>query len=270
MALRFCATGHIQQVIGDLRGFSQPTACRCINKVCRALAGLLHEFVQFPSTRREQLVNIQQFYNIAGFPGVAAGIDGTHIEIICPTRQYGEIFRNRKGYFSINVLVAVDARGKILFIDVRHPGRVHDSTCFDRSALKVMFEEHLVEGLLIGDNGYANYTYLLTPFVIKTCEEEVLYNDCHIATRNCVERFFGRWKKKFGCLKTCRHNHIDNTISIVCASAVLWNIHINLNHSNDHDIQNLIIEDEAMAIPPLPGMSGLQYRLAFVREHFTL
>ncbi|KAJ8677822.1 hypothetical protein QAD02_013609 [Eretmocerus hayati] len=270
MALRFLATGDIQQVIGDLRGFSQSTACRCINNVCRALAHLLHSFVKFPSTTREQLVNIQLFYNIAGFPGVAAAIDGTHIPIICPSREFGEIFRNRKGYFSLNILVAVDAKGRILFIDVRHPGSAHDATCFDRSALKVMFQEHWVEGLLIGDNGYGNYPYLLVPYVIRDTEEKVVYSECQIATRNPVERFFGRWKKMFACLKRGLRNYIDNTISIICAAAVLWNIHMDFNYPNDYDIQNLIVEEEALAIPPLPGMSGLAYREAFVREHFNL
>ncbi|KAJ8680858.1 hypothetical protein QAD02_016645 [Eretmocerus hayati] len=221
MALRFLATGDIQQVIGDLRG-------------------------------------------------VAAAIDGTHIPIICPSREFGEIFRNRKGYFSLNILVAVDAKGRILFIDVRHPGSAHDATCFDRSALKVMFQEHWVEGLLIGDNGYGDYPYLLVPYVIRDTEEKVVYSECQIATRNPVERFFGRWKKMFACLKRGLRNYIDNTISIICAAAVLWNIHMDFNYPNDYDIQNLIVEEEALAIPPLPGMSGLAYREAFVREHFNL
>lgn len=34
-----------------------------------------------------------------------------------------------------------------MFIDVRHPGSTHDQTCFDRSALKLLFEENRIRGM---------------------------------------------------------------------------------------------------------------------------
>ncbi|KAJ8678043.1 hypothetical protein QAD02_013830 [Eretmocerus hayati] len=221
ISLCYYVTGDAQQEIGDLHGFSQATVCRIVHRVSVALAELLHDFVHFPTTRKEQLLNIQQIFNIAGFPWVAAIVDGVHVEIISPGKAIGEIFRNRKDYFSINVLVAVDARGKILYIDVRNPGSAHDSTCLDRSGLNVIFIQYLVEGNLLGDSGFANLSYLLTPFVNSSDDAERLLTKCLISTRTVVEQTFGRWKKKFHCLYGIILYYLDNTISIICATAVL-------------------------------------------------
>ncbi|KAL1473955.1 hypothetical protein MTO96_038341, partial [Rhipicephalus appendiculatus] len=43
------------------------------------------------------------FYRIAKFPGVTGCIDCTHIRIKAPGGPDGEVYRNRNGYFSINV-----------------------------------------------------------------------------------------------------------------------------------------------------------------------
>ena len=54
---------------------------------------------------------------------------------------------------------------EILDIVVRYPGSAHDSVIFDRRALRVLFEERQLIGLLLGDNGYACKFYLLTPVI---------------------------------------------------------------------------------------------------------
>ena len=45
----------------------------------------------------------EDFYALAGLPGIVGAIDCTHAPIIAPGADQAEIFRNRKGYFSINV-----------------------------------------------------------------------------------------------------------------------------------------------------------------------
>jgi len=47
----------------------------------------------------------QKFYDVDGMPGVGACIDCTHIKIQNPGGPNGEVFRNRKGWFSLNVQV---------------------------------------------------------------------------------------------------------------------------------------------------------------------
>ncbi|TGZ51401.1 Nuclease harbi1, partial [Temnothorax longispinosus] len=241
-ALRFYATGNYQAVTGDLRGFSQPTVCRCIKAVSIAFAEKLHEYVQFPKTLEDQRSNIRTFYEIAEFPNVAACIDGTLIKIANPDKEIGEIFRSRKGSFSLNILAAAGPRGEILYIDVRHPGSTHDSTCFDRSALKLFFMENRIKGLLLGDNGYSCQPYLLTPVLRPLNQAERNYNKSHKKTRNLIERTF----------------------------AVLWNLHIHINCPN----KNVFVEVEPenaiyLDADPPRNMNGLDYRLHFIIRHFS-
>ena len=43
------------------------------------------------------------FMNHSGIPGVVGAIECTHIPIQSPGGDMAELFRNRKGFFSINV-----------------------------------------------------------------------------------------------------------------------------------------------------------------------
>lgn len=42
--------------------------------------------------------------------------------------QDGEVFRNRKGFFTLNIEAVIDSSMKIMNIVARWPGSVHDST----------------------------------------------------------------------------------------------------------------------------------------------
>lgn len=61
--------------------------------------------MKFPETN-EQWENVKQrFYEIGQMPGVGGCIDCTHIKIQNPSGLHGEVFRNRKGWFSLNIQV---------------------------------------------------------------------------------------------------------------------------------------------------------------------
>nr|CAI5851229.1 unnamed protein product [Callosobruchus analis] len=45
----------------------------------------------------------EKFYQIARCPRCIGVIDCTHVKIQSPGGETAELFRNRKGYFSINV-----------------------------------------------------------------------------------------------------------------------------------------------------------------------
>lgn len=53
----------------------------------------------------------------------------------------GEVFRNRKSYFSINTQVVGGPNLEILDIIARWPGSAHDSTIWNNSLLQTRFEQ---------------------------------------------------------------------------------------------------------------------------------
>ncbi|XP_018406677.1 PREDICTED: putative nuclease HARBI1, partial [Cyphomyrmex costatus] len=99
-----------------------------------------------------------------------------------------EVFRNRKSYFSFNVQVVVNADNEIMDIVARWPGSVHDSTIFQNSNLKMLFEtNHFHNCLLLGDSAYPARPYLFTPLLNPQGPAQQLYNESHIRTRTRVE-----------------------------------------------------------------------------------
>jgi hypothetical protein len=82
------------------------------------------------------------FYNIAQFPRVLGAIDGSHFKIQSPGGDDPEIFRSRKGYFSINGQFICNSHFKILDVVARWPGSTHDATFFNNSHIKGKFENN--------------------------------------------------------------------------------------------------------------------------------
>ncbi|XP_046409183.1 putative nuclease HARBI1 [Ischnura elegans] len=162
--LRFYATSSYQVVCGDLHSISQPSVSLIMKDVSRIFARRLHEYVKVPSTAEEVAQNALQFYEVAGFPGVLGAIDGiSHIMIEIPGGAHAEVYRNRKGYFFINVQVNVNSKLVIMDLVVWRPGSCHDARVFDNSSIRARLEGGQVSGILIGDSGYPYREYLFTP-----------------------------------------------------------------------------------------------------------
>ncbi|XP_063223467.1 putative nuclease HARBI1 [Bacillus rossius redtenbacheri] len=236
LALRFYATGSFHEVCGDMSGLSRSTAGAIVKAVTEALAGQLRHHIKLPNTDEEMNGAMQKFFEIGNFPGVVAAIDCTHVPIANPGGDRGEVFRNRHGIFSLNVQVAVSAQMKIIDICATRPGSCHDARIFDGSGLKVCFEEQRIKGIMLGDSGYPCLPYLFTPLLNPQTEAEERYNVAHIRTRNIVERTFGVWKRRFRCLTKKLEHKPENIVAIICATAVLHNISL--------DVEAPLPEDE--------------------------
>lgn len=151
------------------------------------------------------------------------------------------MYRNRKGYFSINTQAVCDADLNICSIVARWPGSVHDSTIFNNSLLKVRLENNYEDVYILGDSGYACKKYLLTPLLNPTTAAEENYNESHIKTRNVVERLFGVYKKRFPALAFGLRTKVETVLQIIVATAVLHNIANNLRDIIDDE--NDVMED---------------------------
>lgn len=148
---------------------------------------------------------------------------------------------------------------KILDIVARWPGSAHDQYVFNNSLLKRKFETgDFGNALLVGDSGYTNTKYLITPLLNTTNPVEELYNESIIRTRNPVERQYGVWKRRFPVLSLKLRLKLETTMAVIVATAVLHNIAIlerdelpppdpNLIGQNinfEHDWQEDPIEEE--------------------------
>lgn len=82
---------------------------------------------------------------------------------------------------------------------------------------------------LLGDSGYANKRYLLTPIQNPTTVHQNVYNIKHKSTRNLVERSIGIWKKRFPVIAVKMRQRVKNSLRVIVATAVLHNIAVSRN-----------------------------------------
>ncbi|XP_035457991.2 putative nuclease HARBI1 [Spodoptera frugiperda] len=229
----------------------QQSVSRIIAQVSTLLANKMKDFVKFPSTESEISTVKQTFYEIAHFPGVIGCIDCTHIKIRSPGGQSSEVYRNRKGYFSINVQAVTGPNLEFFDLVARWPGSTHDSFIYKSSAIKQRLNTSILKGIILGNSGYAVSSVLLTPFLSPHTNPQENYNKSHIKTRNTVERCFGVWKRRFPCLQVGMGVKVETVVAVICACATLHNIALSvddvmpMNYYEDIDIQN---DDVAVAV----------------------
>lgn len=156
LTLRFLATGDFYITMGDFSGIHKTTAGRIIKKGIIGLCNLFPQSIHMPRTEEEQQAAKRDFFNLSNFPRVIGAIDCTHVKIISPGGDNAEIYRNRKGFFSLNCQVVCSAKLKIIDLVSRWPGSTNDSHIFGNSAVKMRFQNgEMGNGVLLGDRGYA-------------------------------------------------------------------------------------------------------------------
>ncbi|RZC40170.1 DDE Tnp 4 domain containing protein [Asbolus verrucosus] len=106
--LRFYATGAFQKLVGDHIKIHNSTVCRIIRNV---IIGRQH--IQMPKTEAEITEVKARFYNLHGVVGAP---DCTHVKIQSPGGPNVKFYRNRKGYFSLNVQAICDSKVKTLLL----------------------------------------------------------------------------------------------------------------------------------------------------------
>lgn len=271
LTLRFYATGCMLLTTGDFTGVSKTSACIIVTQVTEAIASLRPRFVKLPEGEMECQRIKEEFYSIARFPKVIGTIDCTHVRIISPGGDQAERYRNRKGYFSWNVQTVCDARLRIMDIVARWPGSSHDQTIYNNSRLKGTLESgRFGTSVLLGDSGYGNTNFLITPLEHPNTRAEALFNESHIRTRNCVERSYGVWKRRFPILSLGMRVSLDHSKAIIVATAVLHNLAIEEHEEeppHEMDVQEVDI--------PVPvanvGMVREQNRMraSLILNHFS-
>ncbi|KAH9375342.1 hypothetical protein HPB48_015373 [Haemaphysalis longicornis] len=172
IALRFYGSGAMQTVVGDLVNVSQPTVSTVIWEVTQAVClRLFPKNVQLPNATEGKSL-MTRLYQIGRFTGVTGCIDCTHVQIISPGGDCAEVYRNRKGVFSINVQAVTGPELQFLDVVASWPGSVHDSRIFENSRVIAMYEASSVPGVLLGDQGYPCLPFLMTPLRVPRTSAE--------------------------------------------------------------------------------------------------
>lgn len=102
----------------------------------------------------------QEFYSIAKFSHCIGAIDYMHARLRSSGGNNGEVCRNRKDWFSINVQTISDAKMRIQNIVARWPGSAHDSPIFRNNSVRMKFENNeFGDYVLVGVSAYVVSEY---------------------------------------------------------------------------------------------------------------
>ncbi|KAK0148417.1 putative nuclease HARBI1 [Merluccius polli] len=130
------------------------------------IINIIQQFIRFPLDNQQLHCRIKANFMACRYAGVVGAVDGTHIQIIAPSKDE-DVFVNRKKVHSINTQIVVDATFNILVVAEWPAGSTHDLRILMGSGLRrVLF----VESIFI-------IVYCFSPYMLG-----------HTNTRNLVER----------------------------------------------------------------------------------
>ncbi|XP_052870595.1 putative nuclease HARBI1, partial [Anopheles cruzii] len=218
--LRFLAEGSYQHGVGkDWNvAIAQPTFSVMFRQTLKIL-----EETQCPKRitlemdDREQQKARRYFYEQSEIPGVVMCADGTHIKIIAPTDNRDQYY-NRKGFYSLNVLMICDHTMAIRYVNAKYSGANHDAHIWSVSGVDNFFAEKYRSGnrvfKVLADSAYPSKPWIVTPKRNAAVNSpEAMYNNRHAMARNVIERSFGLLKNRFRCLLGARQLHYDPVIA---------------------------------------------------------
>ena len=132
------------------------------------------------------------------------------------------------------------------------------------------FERGDIQGmLLLGDNGYPCRPYLMTPLADPQTPPERRYNVSQSRTRNTVERMFGVWKRLFPCLFMSIRTKLSTTLTIIVATAVLYNFTRGRNYPIEEENLEDSDENPSLAMNDQTQSLGNATRRALIIQNFT-
>ena len=184
--------------------------CRCFNEVLDAILALGPDTIKLPDS---QCVPDEIYSDSKMFPYFAnciGALDGTHIPCK-PSGSDPKAFRNRKGFYSQNVLAACSFDLKFVYVLAGWEGSASDASIFADATCK---DFNIPAGkYYLGDAGYALNVKCLTPYRgvryhlrewnqgnQRPRNAKELFNLRHAKLRNAIERIFGVLKKRFPVL----------------------------------------------------------------------
>ena len=127
-----------------------------------------------------------------------------------------------------------------------------------------------IHRLLVGDNDYACYPYLMIPLLNPQTQAEKSYNYTHIQTRGIIEGVFAVWKLRFPCIQEGLRTKVDTTLTITVAVAVLYNFGKKVgDHLPEVDEDPLQNDLEDAQVQNAANPNGNAVRRTLIEIHFA-
>ncbi|XP_017472210.1 PREDICTED: putative nuclease HARBI1 isoform X3 [Rhagoletis zephyria] len=128
-------------------GLAQSTLSKILVEILDVFEkAICPNWIKVPKSEEAKGKTAQIFYLKHKIPGVTGCLDGTHVRIIVPTENK-HLYYNRKGNFSLNVMLLCDNYLNIRYVDASHPGACHDSFIWDSSGLRAYCEQQYLQGV---------------------------------------------------------------------------------------------------------------------------
>ncbi|KAM7306977.1 hypothetical protein ISCGN_010613 [Ixodes scapularis] len=132
--------------------------------------GIGRGWIDFSQTTGKREDVKRGFQRLGRIPGVIGCVDGTMIAIVGPSQNDPTVTKAaywcRKQFYALNAMEVCNADCRVMSIDPRYPGSVHNSFAWCYSWLRSNFEQgRLIDDgrLVLGDSGYALEPWLITP-----------------------------------------------------------------------------------------------------------
>ena len=106
-------------------GIGYGTVHLYVKRVVNALLDIKDIFISWPNSEEKERMKARMA--LQGWPQCVGIIDGTHVGLESKPTNYHSCYFNRKSFYSINVTIICDDRGKILYFYAGWPGTTHDN-----------------------------------------------------------------------------------------------------------------------------------------------
>uniref|UniRef100_A0A2M4CZJ2 Putative nuclease HARBI1 n=1 Tax=Anopheles darlingi TaxID=43151 RepID=A0A2M4CZJ2_ANODA len=206
-SLRFLTTGNYQQGVGNdtYFGLCQSAVSTYLTEFLEAAEKkICPDWIKAGMTEAEKQNARTHFYRESELPGIIQAIDCTHIKIVNPGKDPKRVYRNKKGFYSLNVLLACDHELVFRSVEAKYPGAYQDGFIWNISALRQKMYEDYERGerpRLVGDAAFPQDYILFTPYrnAVPGSREE-LYNQKHKQAKSIIDRAIALLKTRFRCL----------------------------------------------------------------------
>uniref|UniRef100_A0AAG5D146 DDE Tnp4 domain-containing protein n=1 Tax=Anopheles atroparvus TaxID=41427 RepID=A0AAG5D146_ANOAO len=234
--------------------------------------------------------------NNLNFPHAIGAIDGKHVSIRSPGHS-GSDYYNYKGFYSIVLLVIVDAHYNFMFADAGGKGGISDGGIFRNSRLHYKLENKLlnipraeplripykipVPYFFLGDKAFAFTDYCIRPFggLHPPGSYQRVFNYRHSRARMPVENALGILANRFQVLKGPILLEPDVAKHIVLTTVYLHNFLRKSTSNNsyappssfDRIVDGNLVQGDWRNNVPLQNMLSISARtpdrLMKIREH---